>query len=269
MIKCLILLFICLSNIFPEIEAFIKTELKIKKEWLRPNPVFKRSTASFFNLKNANQLMVFPVDVLSNSKLCVTDCENKFFKQFKNIESLKLSMLKDKREESLSYVELELIPSNKPEIIMLANNKIIKSKILSWHKGGINECPGNHSFPSLTIDANEFDKKIRDSRSYFIFGMISSRIKESSEIKTVIGIYSPRLNTIKEGIAPALPDEYQLETVSGQLINGFTLDLNNDRKVDIFWFMELIDSETEYFRLYLNIEGKWCCKWIELIEGCV
>jgi hypothetical protein len=60
-----------------------------------------------------------------------------------------------------------------------------------------------------------------------------------------------------------------IKTESGKSIKGIGYDLNNDSIFDIFSYYEEIDEDTGYTRLYINMDGKWKCKWVNLDEVCV
>lgn len=274
MLQHFLLTLLWFLNFYPyeSSDSFIKKELEIKKEWIRENPSLKSTKSSFFNCENTRHLFFFAIDISPENTLFICDCENKLINQYRNKESIKFSLIKGKKANPI-HQGTKLIPERFPEIVILVNYDIVDSKIISWYKAGVNECPGTYVFPYLKIDTTEFKKKYGNRIANPIFNMVSSKIKgeeiEGENIKMVMGVYSPTLRILKKSIKPALPYKNTLQTVNGKEIHGTSLDLNNDKKPDVFWFIESLNDGSEYLRIYLNIEGNWCCKWVELIEECV
>ncbi len=60
-----------------------------------------------------------------------------------------------------------------------------------------------------------------------------------------------------------------IKSKAGKDFPGFGYDLNADKVVDIFLFEELVDQDTLYVRLYLNVEGHWVFRYAHLDETCI
>ena len=54
-----------------------------------------------------------------------------------------------------------------------------------------------------------------------------------------------------------------LVTDKGEEIEGRSIDLNNDKVPDAFWYVEVVDSKVAewYVRLYINYMGEWIPVW--------
>jgi hypothetical protein len=57
--------------------------------------------------------------------------------------------------------------------------------------------------------------------------------------------------------------EASLKTSKGDNIEGTGIDLNGDKVLDGFWFMDISDTKVVevYVRLYINVEGEWIPIW--------
>lgn len=125
------------------------------------------------------------------------------------------------------------------------NYKEYKASVDNWHLFGFTECPGSIIFPLLSF------KKIADmpyANTNNIEGLAIVPYHKNFKIKSF---------------------ETIMITESGKVIDGIGYDIDNDGVFDIFSYKEDIDETTGYIRLYINISGKWKCKWINLDEVCV
>jgi hypothetical protein len=125
-------------------------------------------------------------------------------------------------------------------------NKIYSSSISNWCFSDETECPNTYIFPTLT-----FEK---------IFN-VPNALTNNLEGLSIIP-YSEVFDTITT-------QETNIKTSSGKIVTGRGFDLNNDKINDIFLYSEKINDTTWYTRLYINVNGQWKCKWIELNEECI
>lgn len=127
------------------------------------------------------------------------------------------------------------------------NDKTYNAIIDYWHLVSFTECPRTIIFPNLSF--TKVVVEIPDAITNDIQGLTiipyNKNVKGIKSTKTVI------------------------KTESGKPIKGIGYDLNNDGVFDIFSYYEEIDEATGYTRLYINIDGNWKCKWVNLDEACV
>jgi hypothetical protein len=241
--------------------GFIKDELSIQSKWKIENPVLTKTEKSLFNNINVKNIFIFPISISTKNEMYFWDCENRILDYMNSSGEYAFSLRKEFAADG-KIAFSELIPSNKIDLIVLTNQNIIKSKMTKWRKDNNYECPGNYSFSHWEIDSAQFGYKfseedIRNLSEKLYGNMIGIILFSSCEKGFKIGI--PVANDI------------EMDLLHGDKILGIGWDLNQDNILDIFTYIEKLSNVTSdrYFRLYLNLNGKWECKWVELIEDCI
>lgn len=133
--------------------------------------------------------------------------------------------------------------------LILFDRKTYKTVVDSWYLIGLNDCVGTMTFPTLRFQ-QQFE--IDDPRQNSITGLV--------------------IMPFLEGIQNYEKYETELETVSGEYINGVGYDLNLDKVTDVFFYKEYVNNDGDlpdtYKRIYINVEGEWKLSWFAIYEVC-
>ena len=151
------------------------------------------------------------------------DCENRILKQLVKKDKIGFKLLHGKDADPVWGGD-KLIPTKFPKVLILVLYKVIQGEMLSWNKGGVDECHLHYTFPFLKIASAEF---INDPhKEYF---------------HNIWGIYSPLMDLIESRISSVNIVPTSMETLKGNSIEGTGVDLNNDSVQDIFLFDKKIN----------------------------
>ena len=226
------------------IEKLYEKLLKsVDNEWISENPTFKPTESSFFNEENENRYFVGLLQISGFSIPFTWD---------NNLTLLHFLLTLDSNISVLTGIEADQVYKGTKIIwnagfngLIWFNDKSYKATVAHWHLFDFTECPGNIIFPYLSFD------KIVD---------IPNALTNNIQGLTIIP-YNEKL-TIKSSAT-------SMTMTTGKTVEGIAYDIDNDGIFDIFTYFEGVDEFTGYTRLYINVNGKWKCKWINLYEECI
>lgn len=216
---------------------------KVDQKWIRENPSLNPTKSSFFNKENENKYFVGLLQISGQSTPFTWD-DNLSLLQFlltlDNDINIKRGIAADEY-----FKGIKITWNNEINGLIWFNDKSYKATIDNWHLLAFTECPGTITFPNLSF------KKVTEIPNDIINNIQGLTILPYNKNIEVKGT------------------ESLMTTDSGKTVKGMGYDLNNDTIFDIFSYDEEIDETTKYKRLYLNVNGQWKCKWINLEETCI
>jgi len=247
--KFYILAFFILSTLFiygqsiTDIEKlYEKLTKSVDNKWVSENPAFKPTDSSFFNKDNENEYFV---GLLQISGFSIP------FSWDNNLALLHFLLAMDTNISVLTGVEADQVYKGTKiswdtdiSGLIWFNDKSYRATVAHWHLFDMTDCPGTIIFPSLSFE------KIVD-----IPNALTNNIQGLSIIP-----YIDKL-TIKSF-------KTSLTMTNSKTVKGIAYDINDDGIFDIFYYSEETDESTYYTRLYINVNGMWKCKWINLDEVC-
>lgn len=216
---------------------------KVDQKWIKENPSLNPTKPSFFNKDNESKYFVGLLQISGQSVPFTWD-DNlsllKFLLTLENEINVKQDIAADQNFKGTKIAWDKNICG-----FIWFNDKSYKATIDNWNLFGFTECPETIIFPNLSF------KKVTE---------IPNAITNNIEGLTIL----PYNENIK-----IKSTETAMTTESGKTVKGIGYDLNNDAIFDIFSYNEEIDETTGYTRLYINVNGQWKCKWINLDEACI
>lgn len=216
---------------------------KIDQKWIRQNPELSINKTSFFNKNNESKYYIGNLQISGKGQPFTWD-DNLSFLTFlltlDNKTTIKHGIYADK-----IYKGTKIAWTKNINGLIWFNKNTYKVSIDNWYLFGINDCTGNIIFPNVS-----FKKFIK------IPNVISNNIEGLTIVPYIENI---KIKSVKTFV----------KTKNGKTLNGIGYDLNNDSILDIFSYDETIDETTIYTRLYINVDGKWKCKWVNLNEECI
>jgi hypothetical protein len=216
---------------------------EVDQKWIRKNPVLVPTKSSFFNKENEKKYYVGLLQISGHSIPFTWD-NNLSLLQFlltlDNGLNVKHGIAADQNFKGTKISWNKIIKG-----LIWFNDKTYNATIDNWHLANFTYCPGTIIFPNLSF------KKVVE---------IPNEITNDIQGLTII----PHNKNIKIKSMQTV-----IKTESGKSIKGIGYDLNNDSIFDIFSYYEEIYEDTGYTRLYINMDGKWKCKWVNLDEVCV
>lgn len=216
---------------------------KVDQKWVRKNPSLNPTKYSFFNKYNESKYFVGLIQISGNSIPFTWDNNLSLLKFLMALENE--IVVKQGIDADQNYKGTKVIWKKSINGLIWFNNKSYKALVENWHLFGSNECVGTIIFPNLSFKKVA---EIPNAVTNNIQGLTILPYNQNIKIKT---------------------SEIVLTTTIGKSIKGTGYDLNNDAVFDVFSYIEEIDDNTTYKRLYMNVGGKWKCKWISLNEECV
>ncbi len=216
---------------------------EIDQDWIRDNPSFKSTDISFFDKSNEKKYFIGQLKINGNNVPFTWDDNLSLLQFMLNLDSN--VNIKKGTEADKYFKGIKISWQNKIDGLIWFNSKSYKLTVDNWHLYDFTECPTTTNFPSLS-----FEKVIETpyAMTNNIQGLTIFPFNDNFKITST---------------------ETTLTTEKGLKIKGFGYDLNNDNIIDIFTFSENIYDDTFYIRLYMNVSGKWECKWIDLDEPCL
>jgi len=215
----------------------------VDQKWIRINPTFIKTKSSFFNTDNENKYFVGLLQI-SGQSIPFTWDDNLSLLQFlltlDNEINFKRGIAADEK-----FKGTRIVWEKKLNGLIWFNDKTYKALVDNWYLSTISECPGTIIFPNLSL------KKVTE---------IPTALTNNLQGLTILP-YNKNI-IIKSS-------KTTMTTEDGKAINGVGYDLDNDDIFDIFNFNEDIDETTNYIRLYINVNGHWKCKWVNLDEACL
>jgi hypothetical protein len=251
------LIIICITQIlFSQVRSILDLQKMTSMDWKQKNPELISCKPSLFTNKNADSVFIFPVNFDMNAIAAVKDCEFRFLNLIYSKKRIcEKQVTQTNGQIPGKSVNGEILTwKNKIQVTLIVRNSLINTSVDYWYlmDDEPNYCREAKIFPFLQLKPNSrIDKEIWKQDAEAI-GIITFNRNQS---------WMTRMNT---GIS-----DFKLKTTDGKEINGKSMDLNRDSIQDIFWYWEQINSRTRYFRLFININGSWKCRWISLQEDCV
>jgi hypothetical protein len=244
--KQVVLVIILFGSLFSygQVKTDLYSRLKdsVPTSWIRKNPSFPETKKSFFSDKKAVEYMVVPVQMNDEYMFLWDD----------NFSVLEFLLKKDKDvrlQEGLDadsvYGGTKIVWENRQEIQVWLSDSIYSTLIDSWYLMQRDDCPGTILFPVVTLE--------------------KPSISDESDLEDLSGLMI--LSSKKEIV---MVESFDMEMVSdaGQSCKGTGFDFNNDEVADVFLYDEVGEKGDTYTRLYVNINGRWICRWISLDEQC-
>lgn len=251
---CIILLLTSLAfSVFGQNNVFNEIEKRKAKNWKQKALVFKKYKKSFFTKENAGDVIIFTARLNMKNKPVIRDCEYNFYKFLKSKEQSQLKIKKGKIEgKSIPGTMLDFSPP--ANVLFLYNDKWYSNEINSWYlmDDTPSHCRDAYTFPS--IEGKQLEDLPKD---------------EWQKAKEFVGIalINEKFTFPKVMGKRIIGKKIKIKRCKRQKVN--TIDIDGDKKYDIFWYTEKIDARTDYIRVYQNIDGKWECVWNEIIQECV
>jgi hypothetical protein len=224
----------------------IYTQLKdsLSMDWVRENPELADTKPSFFNKSKADDYLVVPIQISGLSIPFAWDDELSILKYlFSRNDKIEI---RKGVEADPNYKGLKIKWEEAPLALLWVNDKAYRAPITEWYLIKDTDCPGTINFPTLSFE-KQFD----------VPNAINNRLDGLAIIP-----FSNEINKITSS-------DVSLKTKSGMLLNGKTFDINDDGTGDLFLYDEEIDETPSYSRLYINIDGKWECRYVKLDEVCI
>lgn len=222
--------------------AYLKDSLGT--DWLRENPELENTKASFFDKTRAENYFVAPIQISGFSIPFAWDDDLSILK-FMLSRNDKIKTLEG-TEADPNYKGIKIKWGQALTGLLWVNDRIYKAPISDWHLIKETDCPGTINFPTLSFK-KQFDAP----------NAINNKLEGIAIIP-----FTSEINKVSSS-------KVSLKTRNGMVVDGKAFDINNDEVSDIFIYDEEIDETTYYSRLYLNIDGKWVCKYVKLDEVCI
>jgi hypothetical protein len=229
---------------YSRVDLYSQLKDSLDFTWLRENPLLRDTQPSYFNEETSRKYFVTPVQV-SGFSIPFTWDDNLAILKFLQTKDSDLSINYGVKADSL-YKGIKVQWEQPENGLLWIDGKVYNAPIKSWNLFEENECPGTIMFPTLSFQ-KQFD--------------LPNAVTNQLEGLAIIP-YNDDLKQITSSMTV-------LKSKSGQDINGIGYDLNNDKIKDVFIYIEEINADTGYKRLYLNVGGKWVCKFVKLDEICV
>lgn len=226
------------SNIYYYLKDTIKTD------WIKQNPELANTKASFFNNETAKKYIISPIEFSSKSEPFAWD-DNLTIINFLLTKDKNIKTLRGENADSI-YKGIKIIWNQQISGLIWTNDSIYNANIKSWKLYEKTDCPSTIIFPILSFE-KLFD--VPNALTNNLSGL--AIIPFTQEIKKIIAIKT------------------EIKSKAGIVLSGTGFDFNNDGINDAFLNYERVDDTTSYIRLYINISGRWECKWIELNEECI
>lgn len=228
---------------------------------LKNNPRFKKTSASLFTKENIKNLYVFLTHI-DSTYLFIEDCDYsilRFLRYQSQHRSLQYTVA-----DSVDYI----VHEEKMRVIrwgrgipyyIYDNNFVFDTKINFYAEYW--QCSDKMSsatkYPFSVPDRTSLRKNYNEDQSEDLRYILSHPIMVFSIIPFDDNSYDLPYNL--GGTAK----EVSLTTVGGDDIDGTGIDLDGDKVIDGFWFMDISDTKIVevYVRLYINVGGEWIPIW--------
>lgn len=225
-------------------ELYNSLKKSVDNKWVRNNPVLIHTKTSFFNEENESKYFVGLLQISGQSVPFTWDDNLSLLKYLLALDNE--INIKQGIEADKNYKGTKITWNKEINGLIWFNNKIYNASVDNWHIFELTDCPGTIIFPNLSFNKVT---EVSDALTNNIQGLI-------------IFPYNENLKNIKSS-------ETTVKVENGNTIKGIGYDVNNDGIFDIFSFFENLDETTNYIRLYININGQWVCKWVNLYEECI
>lgn len=242
----------CKDNISGSLTAF---------HTLRNNPKFKKTSASLFTKDNIKNLYIFLTHI-DSTYLFIEDCDYSLLKflryqaqhrpmQYQVVDSVDYIV----HEEKMKVVRWDRgVP-----YYIYDNNFVFDTRINFYAEYW--ECSDKASsaakYPFSVPDQTSLRKNYTEDQSEDLRYILSNPIMVFSIMPLDDNNFDLPYNL--EGTAK----ESSLNTTKGDEIEGTGIDLNGDKILDGFWYMDISDTKVVevYVRLYINVGGEWVPVW--------
>ncbi len=227
-----------------KINIYSNLKDSLSTDWKRENPDFKEIEVSFFSKANVENYFVAPIQISGYQIPFAWDDDLSILKFLLSIND-NIEIRKG-TEADPYYKGIKIKWEEAPSAFLWIDEQAYKAPVTDWYLIQETDCPGTINFATISF-----------KKQFEVADAINNSIKGVAIM--------PFNNEFKK----ITSNKVSMRTDSGALINGKTYDINNDGISDVFIFDEEIDETTYYSRLYLNIDGKWECKYVKLDEVCI
>ena len=116
------------------------------------------------------------------------------------------------------------------------------------------ECGKNTVYPSvhfrLAAPVSGFGRELEESEGVYFVGLNDEATDRFQKLS-------------------GRPQAHIRTTTTGKPLEGRGLDVDDDGRVDLFWYYEPLSETAGYLRLYMNVRGVWQLRWIYHHQECV
>lgn len=228
---------------------------------LKNNPKFKKTSPSLFTKENVKNLYIFLTHI-DSTYLFIEDCDYSLLKflryqaQHKN--------LRYQVTDSIDYIvneeKMRVIRwDNGVPYYIYDNNFVFDTKFYFYAEYWVcsDKLSYTSKYPFSVPEHTSLRKNYTEDQSENLRYILSNPIMVFSVLPLDDNNFDLPYNL--EGTAV----EASLKTSKGDNIEGTGIDLNGDKVLDGFWFMDISDTKVVevYVRLYINVEGEWIPIW--------
>jgi hypothetical protein len=228
---------------------------------LKGNPKLLKTKPSLFTKQNASDFYFFLTQVDSSS-LYTDDCDYsmlKFLRYITKANNLQFLVI-DSTDELVNQQKLRMVRFSSPiKMFIFEDNISYETFFTNWTEYW--EC-GNKldyapAYPFIKPEECRLMKinteGLEESLYYYMTHpvFVFSAIGKNKQAEDILGSLS------------GMSKKLEIESNSGNELEGFSIDINNDLIDDAFWYIGVKKSNViEWFaRLYINISGEWVLMW--------
>jgi len=222
---------------------------------------FKKSSLSIFTKENIRNLYIFLTHI-DSTYLFIEDCDYSMLKflRYKTKQQNLQYTVADSVDYIVNEEKMRVFRWEKPlPFYIYDNNFVFDSKIYFyteyWVCGDKLDYASKYpfTFPEKTSLRKNYSEEQYESLRY----IMTHPIMVFSILPLDDNSYDLPYNL------EASSKETSLKTSNGDELEGMGIDLNSDKILDAFWYMDI--KETKVFevivRLYINVEGIWIPIW--------
>ena len=228
---------------------------------LKNNPKFKKSSASIFTAENIKNLYIFLTHI-DSTYLFIEDCDYsllKFLRYKTKEQNLQFAVI-DSTDYIVKEEKLRVIRwySGIPYYIY-DENFVFETKFDTYFEFW--ECSYKSqygsNYPYVMPQPTSLRKNYDEEQSTDLKYILSNPIMVFSIIPLNENSYDLPFNLSGQSV------KTNLETTDGGDIEGTGIDLDGDKILDGFWYMDVKNTKpVELFvRLYINVDSKWVLIW--------
>jgi len=228
---------------------------------LKNNPKFKKTSSSLFTKENIKNLYIFLTHI-DSTYLFIEDCDYSLLK-FLRYQAKQKSMqftVSDSTDYIVKEEKMRVIRWDRGvPYYIYDNNFVFDSKIYFYAEYW--ECGDKMNYaskyPFSVPERTSLRKNYTEDQSEDLRYILSNPIMVFSVLPLDDNNFDLPYNLA--GIAT----ETTLRTNKADNIDGTGIDLDGDKILDGFWYMDISDTKIVevYVRLYINVEGEWIPVW--------
>jgi len=228
---------------------------------LKNNPKFKKTTPSLFTEDNTKNLYIFLTHI-DSTYLYIEDCDYsmlKFLRQKTKHSNLNFTVV-DSANYNIKEEKLRVIRWSKGiDFKIFENSTVFETKFDTYMEFWqcVDKLGFAQKYPFVKPKPTALRKNYTEDQSEDLKYILSHPIMVLSVIPLDDLSYDLPFNLVGKSF------ETSLETTGEGDIEGTGIDLDGDKTLDAFWYMDIVDIKpVEVFtRLYINVEGKWKPVW--------